>query len=115
MLQNPVPFTWESLAHVASGAGFVWANLALRRAFFWWPIHPIGYVVGISYPMGRIWFSVFLGWLFKTVVLRYGGSKGYLSAVPVALGAIFGDTCAMVVWLVVDAICGTQFHYLMPG
>ena len=44
-----------------------------------------------SYPMRRIWFSVFLGWFLKTILIRLGGAKVYQRSVPLFLGIVIGE------------------------
>ena len=62
----------------------------LRTRFTWWPLHPIGYAVGSTDTMTWIWFPVLLGWLFKTLILRYGGVKVYRQALPFFIGLVLG-------------------------
>lgn len=76
----------------------------MRQAFYWWPIHPIGYITtGIS---RGLWFSVFLGWLIKTRVLKYSGGEGYKRLVPLFIGLFVGEYVAAAFWVVVGAIAG---------
>ena len=62
-----------------------------RLLFAWWPLHPIGFLTCASYPTILIWFSFFLGWLAKSLIMRYGGMQLYRSIKPVALGLIAGE------------------------
>jgi len=71
--------------------------------------------MALTYPLRQLWFSLFLGWLVKAVVMRYVGPKGLVGLLPLFLGIAFGDITMMVVWLIVDAATGTHGHYLMPG
>ena len=41
--------------------------------FYWWPIHPIGYLTAYSSAMRILWVSFFIGWLFNALCIRYGG------------------------------------------
>jgi hypothetical protein len=43
-----------------------------------------------TYPMKVLWFSMFLGWVFKTVIVKYGGVRGLVTTVPFLLGLAFG-------------------------
>jgi len=49
-------------------------------------------------------FVVFLGWLSKVMLLRYGGSQTYRAAKPVFLGMIFGELLATVFWCVMSVV-----------
>ena len=76
----------------------------LSLMFVKWPIHPIGLLTVQSYFHGKFWFSVFLGWTLKTLILRYGGSKLYRRAFPVFMGFILGELTASVFWAIVSAV-----------
>jgi hypothetical protein len=56
--------------------------------------------------------SIFLGWLFKYIILRYGGLRGYRTARPLFLGLIFGEYSIGGVWLVVGLITGRGYKIL---
>jgi hypothetical protein len=64
----------------------------MRTTFAWWPLNPIGYAVSlIGIYIDWIWFAVFLGWLFKRLVIKYGGLKAYRQALPFFIGLVIGD------------------------
>ncbi len=86
--------------------------LYMRSSFLWWPFGPIGLVMASTYAMNRIWFSVFLGWLAKSLVLRVGGLRSYRTALPFFLGLLFGEGvfggCAAV-WGMITGVTAPQF------
>jgi len=84
--------------------------LSLYRSVLWWPIHPVGYLMGASWPMINFWFSIFVGWLIKSVALHYGGARFYRRCIPAALGLILGEFVAGGTWVVVDALIGMTDH-----
>jgi hypothetical protein len=86
-----------------------------RSRFLWFPLHPIGYLMCLTYPLNRLWFSIFLGWLGKTVISRFGGSDSYRNVRPLFLGLILGDLVMMLLWLAIDGWQGQLKHQLMPG
>jgi hypothetical protein len=78
----------------------------VRQNFYWWPIHPIGYVTtGLN---GGIWFLAFLGWLIKTRVLKYAGGEGYKKLIPFFFGLFAGDYAAAGFWAIVGAFVGAM-------
>lgn len=82
---------WPWVAGGALGTGLLaWLQLTVA----WWPLHPIGLLMVFSYPLRRIWFSIFLGWLIKVLVIRFGGPNLFLKARPFFLGIIVGDVLA---------------------
>ncbi len=69
------------------GMGITFLLGALRQAFTWFPLQPIGYVLAPSYFMGGFWLSAFLAWLIRVVVLRFGGTHAIRNAlVPFVIG-----------------------------
>lgn len=79
----------------------------MRSAFFWWPLHPLGYALCISWTMSVFWFSCLVAWLLKSVVLRYGGMKLYIKARPWFLGMILGEFGAAVLWALISGLTGS--------
>jgi len=80
------------------GAGVCLALMKLRTLFIWWPFHPIGYVMAETGAGRSFWFHYFLAWLFKTLVLRYGGHSLYVRSLPLVVGIILGDVLTQTAW-----------------
>jgi hypothetical protein len=80
----------------------------MRTLFWWWPFHPLGYALCASWTMIVFWFPVFIAWLLKTPILRYGGIGFYKKLRPFFLGMIFGEFSMAVVWTCVSWIFGTR-------
>ncbi len=88
--------------------GLVMALLMIaRQRLMWWPFHPLGFAVSAGWTMRYIWFSVFLAWLIKLAILRYGGVGLYHKIRPFFLGLIAGQFATGGLWLVIDAFTGT--------
>ncbi len=88
------------------GGGVMTGLLLMQRRFLWWPLHPLGFVVSMDRVMDTAWFPVFLAWLLKTVILKYGGLKAYQALIPVFYGLILGQFVAGGFWLIVDYFTG---------
>ena len=86
------------------GAAAVAVTSWLRLTFLWWPIHPLGLVMGTSYATRNLWFSLFLGWLFRVVTVRYSGLRGYIRFRPVFMGIIMGDVLGALLWDIVGLV-----------
>ncbi len=82
----------------------------LRQLLVWFPLHPIGYAMGPSWPMIQLWFSTMLGWLLKALLLRYGGLSAFRLWRPFFLGLLIGEYLAAGIWLVIDYSCGKIGH-----
>lgn len=80
------------------GAFIVFLLVQGRSRFLWFPLHPLGYLVAPAYPVTRLWFSFFLGWLIKSLIMKYGGSDTYVKLRPFMIGMIIGNIVAMLFW-----------------
>ncbi|HEY0072871.1 MAG TPA: DUF6785 family protein [Abditibacteriaceae bacterium] len=107
--QAPLVFGW-----IVSGAMMVWSMAFLRSRFLWFPLHPTGYVMAISWAMHNLWLSAFLGWLCKSLITRFGGNESYRAAMPFFLGLALGDIFMMLFWLLIDGWQGRTGHILIP-
>jgi hypothetical protein len=90
----------DPATHVAIGFVITAALSALRLYVAWWPLHPIGFLMMATHPMTRLWFSILIGWLVKSLILRLGGSSLYVQAKPFFLGLIVGESLAAGFWMV---------------
>lgn len=94
----------QHLRQVAGGGGVVLALCFLRYRFLGWPLHPVGFLLANSYPMRVFWFSIMLGWLCKTLVMRLGGVPVYRRLSPIFMGMIVGTALSSVFWIVVRIV-----------
>src|SRR5207248_7945593 len=77
----------------------VTALLAFMRVqFHWWPLHPLGYAMSCSWTVIVFWFPMFVAWLLKSVVIRYGGMRLFARVRPFFLGLIFGEFSCATMW-----------------
>jgi hypothetical protein len=76
----------------------------LRLRFWWWPLHPIGYLAANCWGMHWYWMPLFVGWLWKTLTIRYGGLRLYRRTMPVAIGLIVGDMVSSGLWVTINSI-----------
>ena len=102
----PVQLSTEGWVHTGAGAAVMALLFVARQQLAWWPLHPIGYPVGMGWAMSRLWFPVFLAWAFKVLVLRFGGARAYTRSRPLFLGMALGQIVSGGLWLVVDAFTG---------
>ncbi|MCZ6635556.1 MAG: hypothetical protein O7G87_19315 [bacterium] len=102
--KSPVEFDWRKMAFLASGIGLAALLYFLRYRWAWWPFHPLGLAAGPAYPVTNVIFPIFLGWLAKGVILKFGGSKAYQAARPFFLGLIMGYYMGAGVSFFVDMI-----------
>jgi len=100
-LTNPSSFNLNGTIAMASGGAAAIALGLMRLRFWWWPFHPIGYLAANVWGMHWNYMPFFLGWLAKTLVIRYGGLRLYRQTVPLAIGLIGGDLLDQVLWAMV--------------
>jgi hypothetical protein len=101
--------------HVLVGGGITALMLVLRAQFLWWPLHPFGLVMCGTWAMSMIWFSILLGWLFKWLIMTFGGAKMYRQALPLFLGLVLGESMISAFWMVVGFITQTPGLYILPN
>lgn len=90
-LQAPQSTNWYALTAIGVGFLFAWGLQTMRTRFMWWPFHPLGFAISSNWEMNLVWMPLLIAWLFKTVIVKYGGHKAYQRAVPAFLGLILGQ------------------------
>ena len=98
----------------AIGAVMTWGMMLARSRFLWFPLHPIGILMCVPFAMFTMWVSVMVGWLFKVVITRFGGSDSYRKMVPAFLGLALGDMVMVAFWVAIDGWQGRSGHSLLP-
>ncbi len=102
-----------ALGVIAYGAAKLLLLNLLRTRYLWWPLHPVGYASSFIVYLHREWFSVLLGWLTQTIIIRYAGHRGYTTARPLFLGLILGAMAAAGFWLIFDSFTGLRSHKIL--
>jgi hypothetical protein len=102
-----------TLAIIGYGTAKLLLLNLLRTHYLWWPLHPVGYAMSFVTYLHKEWFSVLLGWAMQTVMIRYGGHRGYQAARPLFLGLILGAMIAGGFWLVLDGFTGLRDHKIL--
>jgi hypothetical protein len=103
---NPTGPSLSGYLRMSAGALFMGGLIIMRQQFLWWPFHPLGFVVSHGSVMDGIWFTIFLAWLFKAAILKYGGVRIYRNVQPFFLGMALGHIVVGGVWLVIDGFTG---------
>jgi len=103
-----------SVAHLVVGGGLTAVMLVLRAKFLWWPLHPYGFIMSGTWAMSRIWFSILIGWIFKAVVMGFGGAQTYRKILPAFLGMALGECVMSFFWMVMGVITGVPGAMIVP-
>lgn len=102
---------WTEISFIGMGAGVMSVLLYLRSAFYWWPLHPIGYITtGIHQ---GLWFSIWIGWFVKRSVLKYGGGGAFQRLIPFFIGLFVGHLLMAGFWIVVGLCVGEVGVHLL--
>ena len=112
LIQFPIETKWDEVYSMIAGAGFTGFMLWMRQNFVWWSLHPIGYLLGATYPPFHLWSSILIGWFIKYSALKFGGASTYRKLRPVAFGLIFGEYVMVGVWMIVGFFTGIGYFAL---
>jgi len=98
---------------IAVGVGLIVALFLgfLRTKFTWWVWHPVGYATATSWSMGKLWACIFLGWLAKSLITRYGGAVAYRKALPFFVGLVLGEFTVGSLWCIYGSIANTAVYH----
>ena len=108
------PHLWGWI-NTGIGAGVMLLLMLARWYYVWWPLHPLGYPIGPTGIMDHLWFDMFLAWLIKVSVLRYGGVALYRRTRPFFMGMIAGHIVPGGLFLFVDHFTGMVGNVIFWG
>lgn len=112
-INNPEPVHIWHLSFVGIGATLMGLLTFIKNRFIGFPIHPIGLAVGLPHPVQIIWPSVFMAWMFKALILKYGGALLYVRMRPFFLGMVLGSFGTAGIWLIIDLCTGMTGNRLI--
>ncbi|OPZ22696.1 MAG: hypothetical protein BWZ10_00311 [candidate division BRC1 bacterium ADurb.BinA364] len=84
---------------------------AMRMRFTWWMWHPVGYATCSSWSMEKLWMCLFLGWLAKALITRYGGAQAYRRALPFFIGLVLGEFVIGSLWCIFGAMISSEVYH----
>ena len=105
-LSNPTGPDYGAIGAIITGSATTFFLYFLRHRFFWWPLHPIGYVMTAAENGGisDYWSAVLIGWFVKLIIVKKLGLGAYRRAVPFFLGLVLGDYVVISTWSLVRTI-----------
>ena len=103
-IHHPQGPNWRGWRYTGIGAGAMLFLSFMRTRFLWWPLHPIGLTIASDGIIDYLWFTLFMAWLIKTLILKYGGVKVYRNSIPFFLGLVLGQYTAAGVWVILSWI-----------
>lgn len=84
--------------------------MLFRMRFVWWPFHPAGFAISTSWGMNVTWGCLFMSWLIKLIILKYGGPVKYRMIAPLFLGLILGEFTIGSTWTIIGIIAGVPTY-----
>jgi hypothetical protein len=96
----------------AAGAAVMLGLVICYHQFYWWPIHPIGYLTTYSSAMQYLWFAFFLGWACNVLCMRYGGVMLFRKLRFFFVGLIIGDFFMGGTWAIIGMFSDASYLVL---
>ena len=115
LLRYPSELHLWGWINMGLGAAIMLGLTVARWHYAWWPLHPLGYPIGPTWIMDHLWFNMFLAWLIKVLVLKYGGAERYHQTRPFFMGLILGQLLPGGIFLVIDHFTGTVGNVIFWG
>ncbi|MFN4227822.1 MAG: DUF6785 family protein [Candidatus Ratteibacteria bacterium] len=113
IIKEPITFGKKQFLFSSIGAFLMFLILFARSRIPGWPLSPIGLAIGIPHPVFHTWFSVFIAWVIKTVILKYGGNKVYSGSKTFFLGMICGSFVTAGLWIFVSWVTNTPIGFTL--
>ena len=87
-----------------SGIGISTFLAYMRMVHSWWPLYPLGFALSGSWTMVVFWAPLFVAWIVKSTLMKYGGWRVYNTCRPFFLGLILGEFAQAVLWATMAGI-----------
>ena len=101
LVESPTkPGDWVMIFSI-TGAVVMLVLVICYHRFYWWPIHPIGYLTAYSSAMRILWVSFFIGWLCNALCMKYGGVNLFRKMQFFFIGLVIGDLMMGGIWAIV--------------
>ena len=109
-LTEPMSANYSAVSAATAGLAISFALMFMRMRFFWFPLHVAGYAVSSTYTMNVFWFSIFVSFVLKWLILKYGKMKTYRRAIPFFLGLVLGECVITTFWGTLAIIVGKPMY-----
>ncbi len=112
LVESPIETShWVIIFSVAGALVMLVLAICYHR-FYWWPLHPIGYLTAYSSAMRILWFGFFIGWLCNAICMRYGGVVLFKKFRYFFVGLIIGDFLMGGGWAMVGLFSDASYQVL---
>lgn len=103
--------SWVYIFAIAGTVAMIILVTCYHR-FYWWPIHPIGYLTAYSSAMRILWVSFFIGWACNALCMRYGGIVLFKKLQYFFIGLIIGDFLMGGGWALIGLFTDVSYQVL---
>ncbi|HLV81636.1 MAG TPA: DUF6784 domain-containing protein, partial [Chthonomonadaceae bacterium] len=97
-LNSPGRGKFQEFMAICAGSGIAFLLQWLRMRLPWWPLHPLAFAVTSSWEINLVWGPLFLAWICKSLILRYGGRRGFHKSLPFFFGLMLGQFIVGSLW-----------------
>ena len=104
-----------AISFMTGGMVFTFILMIMRMRFIWWPLHPAGYAISMTFGVEYFWTCLVISTIIKWIVLKYGGPGAYRKAVHIFFGIILGEYCVGAFWSVLSVIIHAPIYDFAPG
>lgn len=105
-LKTPEKGKFPEFMAIWVGLGIAFLLQWMRVRLPWWPLHPLAFAVTASWEINLIWGPLFLAWVFKSLILRYGGRDSFQRSLPFFIGLMLGQFFVGSLWNIYGIVRG---------
>lgn len=108
------PSDTDVSASLAMGFGLVFTLVLmfLKLQFAWWPLHPVAFPIGLASTIQAMTVAIFVTWLCKALLLRYGGLAAHRRALPFFLGLLAGGAAEAMLRRCLSLLLGVSLSFM---
>jgi hypothetical protein len=114
-LSTPTNPDSQAIAGMVIGFLIASALMVIKLNVYGWPFHALGFAISGGWSMMWAWLSLFVAWVLKALILRYGGLRGYRAGLPFFFGVILGDFLIGGIWTLLGLIFDIPIYSLWNG
>ena len=114
-ISQPSPPDVPAIGGMIFGLVFAGALIFARQSVYGFPFHALGYALSGGWSMMWASLSLFLAWLIKLTILRFGGLRAYRLGLPFFFGLIVGDMTMGAVWSILGLSLDIPIYSIWNG
>jgi hypothetical protein len=112
---NPLDPNIPAVLAMSGGLLFTFFLMFMRMKFIWWPLHPAGYAISMTFGVEYFWSCLVISSLVKLLVLRFAGMHVNRLVTSFFFGVILGEYCVGAFWSALSVVLQTRTYDFAPG